>query len=369
MSMPISPFVGRGDMNRFLIVVLAAALAARLSAQGVIALTPTKDNTLFDSSTGALSAGAEPGVFCGVTNFALKRRAVLAFDVAGNLPAGATVVSATLVLEVNMASGGPLSIELHRVSADWGESTSSSAGGGGGTGAASKQGDVTWIHRFYPTIFWANAGGDFSPVVSAATSVSQSAVYTWSSAQMADDVQDWFNNPANNFGWMLKSPEQVSGSARRIASREAIAPSSPPRLEVTYLAPPSASVMDFGFGCNGLHLAPSGLPRVGSAGFALDVTGGVPGASAYVIAADSIAPSPVGLGAGCAFNLDVASALGYIASGVFLGPMTIDITGHAVLPAPIPPSFALHGFSIYVQSVSVGTTVTSSDVLRLVLGS
>src|SRR5262245_60396290 len=97
----------RVTMRRASFVVIAAAIAANLPSQGVIHLYPDKDNTLYQSSTGTISNGKGPAIFCGLTNMSQKRRALLHFDVANNLPPGSTVVSATLNLEMNQTAGGP----------------------------------------------------------------------------------------------------------------------------------------------------------------------------------------------------------------------------------------------------------------------
>jgi hypothetical protein len=354
------------------LIIVAVLIAAGLPAQGVVAINPSKDNTLFQSTTGNLSDGAGPGIFCGLTATNRKRRALLAFDVAGSLPAGATVLGAKLVLDMNQTNpfvGGPLAVDVRRLAADWGEGSSVSTGGagGGGSGGPPTAGDATWLHRFHPSAFWAAAGGDFLGV-SATTTVGAIGIYTWSSAQLASDVQDMLDNPASNFGWMLKSPETLAGDAKRFASREEPVVASRPRLEITYLAAPTASVTDLGYGCGGFALAPSGLPTVGNPAFALSASGGTPGAAAYVFAAGSVAAAPLDLGGGCQFWLDVPSAVAYANSGVSLGPVTVDGSGAAFLACPIPSNPAIHGFTIVVEGAALATAWTATNVLVLVIG-
>ena len=77
--------------------------------------------------------------------------------------------------------------------------------------------DATWIHRFYDGSskppppnpnHWTTPGGDFNPTASASRSVGANGSYTWgSTAQLAADVQSWLDNPASNFGWLVKGPE------------------------------------------------------------------------------------------------------------------------------------------------------------------
>lgn len=356
-------------MTRFVVVLLLLCVA--VPAQGVIAIPAVKDNTLFQSTTGTVSDGAGVGMFCGLTSTSRKRRALVKFDVAANLPAGATVLSAQVVLECNQTNpffGVPLPISLKRVSADWGEGTSTSTGGmgGGGSGGPATTGDATWLHRFYNTSLWTTQGGDFSAVVSATVAVDQPAVYTWAAPQLAADVQDMLNNPATNFGWGLISPETVVGDAKRFATRQEPFVPSRPRLEVTYLAPPSASATNLGGGC-GPVLAASGLPTVGNYAFGLDMSSAAPGGAAYVFAAATLG-APYALGGGCFFSLDVPTATNNYLSGLFLGPVGVNGGGHAAFPVAIPPASWIHGFSILVEGVVFGASTTATNVLGLVIG-
>jgi hypothetical protein len=356
-------------MIRVVVVVLAAACAASLSAQAVVHIPASKDNTLYESTTGNLSNGAGTGFFCGVTNMGKKRRGLIAFDVAGGLPPGATVVSAALVLEMTQTAGGPIPIDVRRLTADWGEGTSYASGGNGGSGTTPTAGDATWIHRFYPGSPWATSGGDYAAIVSATTSVWLSGTYTWSSAQLTADVADMLANPAGNFGWMVKSPENVLGDSKRFATREEPYAPLQPRLVVTYAAPPAASVTDLGFGCSGLQLAATGTPRIGSTAFGFTLSGGPFGVGGFVVVSDGVAPGSLALGGGCFVDLELLSALSYVNSGISLGPVYFDGAGYASFQAPVPPTAAIHGASVYVQGLSAGTAFTSSNVLQLVLGS
>jgi hypothetical protein len=274
----------------------------------------------------------------------------------------------TVTLNMNQTSGGALTVGLYPVTANWGEGTSNS-GSPGGSGAPSTTGDATWLHTFYPSTFWTSPGGDFSATASATKSVGTNGTYSWTSAQMATDLQGWLATPASNFGWMLKCPESAAGNAKRFSTREEPTVSMRPRLDVTYLAPPSASVTSLGFGCGTLALAAVGVPTIGNAGFGITVTGGEPAAAAYVIAGSGLAASPLALGGGCDFNLDYASALAYYNSGVYLGPITLDGFGTASFPIGIPPTASLHGFTVDLQCVTFGASIQSSNVLALVLGS
>ena len=128
--------------------------------------------------------------------------------------------------------------DLHLMTADWGEGTSvaSGAGGGGGNGGPATTNDATWIHGFFPGTMWTTAGGDFTPTPSATTTVGVAgASYSFTSSQMATEVQGWLNNPATNFGWLIKlNNESGFTTAKRIASRENSDAALRPYLVVTY---------------------------------------------------------------------------------------------------------------------------------------
>ncbi|MHC4217896.1 MAG: DNRLRE domain-containing protein [Planctomycetota bacterium] len=198
-----------------------AGAAARPSASGAntstVVVTAARDNTLF--STGTTSNGAGEFVFSGRTGGGIMQRAVLAFDVAGHVPAGAEIIGASLTLTLVQTSSGPQAHSLHRVLADWGEGTSSS---GGGTGAPATPGDATWLHTFYPDQLWAVPGGDFSGAASSTQTVGSAGLaYTWpSTPAMVADVQSWLDSPAVNSGWLLKGNEAEVQTAKKFASRE-----------------------------------------------------------------------------------------------------------------------------------------------------
>src|SRR5262245_51726133 len=74
------------------------------AAADTATLNPSKDNTLIESATGALS-NALGDIFVGRTGQPVGqsvRRGVIAFDVAAGIPGGATITSAKLRLYMNM---------------------------------------------------------------------------------------------------------------------------------------------------------------------------------------------------------------------------------------------------------------------------
>jgi spore coat protein A len=219
------------------VLILAMTLAATISnlaRADVININPVKDNTLYEYvAPDDLSNALGNHFFTGKTAVGRIRRGVVAFDIAGNVPAGSTITSVTLTLNMSRTpSNDARIVELHRLQADWGEGTSQ-ASGQEGAGAPATTNDATWRHRFYNSIFWTTLGGDFSGTVSASQSVGAIGSYTWSSAQMVADVQSWLDNPTINFGWLVRGDESGSATAKRFDTRES---ASPPVLTIQYTA-------------------------------------------------------------------------------------------------------------------------------------
>ncbi len=219
--------------------VLAAS--ARVAPQSeaalitvTVVLTPTKDNTLYESTTGEVSNGAGAFFFVGNTNGTSIRRGLIAFAIADKIPTDATIVSATLQLQMSKTSGGAANVSLHRALADWGEG-SSDATANEGKGATAASGDATWLHTFHTTTFWQTPGGDFAPTATATTSVSGVGFYRWpSSPAMVTEVQQWLDTPATDFGWVVVGDESVAGTAKRFTARESNSLTNRPQLTVVY---------------------------------------------------------------------------------------------------------------------------------------
>jgi hypothetical protein len=184
-----------------------------------IVLTPSKDNTLFQSANGTLSNGAGVHLFAGATASGSLRRALLAFDVASQIPPGSRITRATLQLEVSLTIAGPERMTLHRVSADWGEGSSNAGASRDGVGVSSRAGDATWVHRFFLDQRWITPGGDFTEAPDASAMVDRIAVWESSGAMVAR-VQGWLDQPSANFGWIIIGNESRSTTAKRFNSRE-----------------------------------------------------------------------------------------------------------------------------------------------------
>ena len=219
-----------------------AAVISGAASAATITLTPSKDNTIYAESTGN-SNGAGSGLFAGRVGAAgggAVRRALVAFNVGGSLSTGSTVTNVTLTLFCEKEVVGNKTVELHKVTADWGEGTSSATG----QGAPATTNDATWTSRFFGTASnWTTPGGDFSATVSASQTVGAtgtSAVFG-STAQLVADVQGWVTSPATNFGWLIKGDESTASTVKELGSKEDGTPANRPQLTITYNPPASVN--------------------------------------------------------------------------------------------------------------------------------
>ncbi len=228
----------------------------------VAVIDAAKDNTLYESVDGSSSNGSGAVLFVGRVASGDIRRTVIQFDIATRIPAGSTINSVTLAMEMDRSPGSDATdVALHPLDADWGEGASfagpdvncncnsvNCSGGGGGDNSAT--GDATWQHTFYSTSFWTVAGGAYNGTASATTSVRDIGPYTWgSTSAMVTDVQDWLDGTTPNYGWILIGDESVSPTSKRFDSREAVgACDVPPTLTVDYTPPAGTGACCFGDG-------------------------------------------------------------------------------------------------------------------------
>jgi hypothetical protein len=239
------------------LAAMLIALSATLAQCATAMLDAAADASIFQNNPNNASGGGN-GLFTGANTSGFPRRALIAFDISGSLPAGATVQSAELTLVLGDVSGAgarpEVDIALHRVLASWGEGTTQQrmppddVFSGIGQGAPAATGDVTWNARFFsPTepAVWNTPGGDFqaTPSTMATIPAALGASYTFpSSAAIVSDVQGWLDNPASNFGWLLKGvDESLPSSLRGFYSSEVATAMLHPKLSVTFTAPSAAA--------------------------------------------------------------------------------------------------------------------------------
>ncbi len=208
-------------------------LVAQVAVATEVTIAPRKDNTLFQNAEGTVSNGAGNHLFVGSTDVGATRRVLITFDIAAHIPEGATINLVRLTLNMSGTTDGLAEVTLHRVLADWGEGTSASSGQED-RGAAATEGDATWIYTFFSTRTWNTPGGDFAAIPSASKEVGGTGSYTWTTPDLAADVQSWLDHPSSNFGWIVRGVEESNRSAKRFDSRENGEESNRPVLEVHF---------------------------------------------------------------------------------------------------------------------------------------
>ena len=215
--------------------------AWRPAAAITLRFESVRDNTLYEDATGNTSNGAGQYFFAGTNQVSAIRRGVVALDLAQSLPQGTVVDSVVVILHMSRTVSGFHQVGLHRLLEDWGEGTSDAAlEEGGGTQATS--GDATWLHRFFSTPRWTNAGGDFEAAPSAVVGIGTTGFYSWSGAALRADVQQWVDDPSKNFGWLLHGDESTVATAKRFDTHENPEGSFRPQLWV--IIDPATAVGD-----------------------------------------------------------------------------------------------------------------------------
>lgn len=201
-------------------------------------------DTHFTTSSSPISNGSGIYACVGQNGLPETGRALFRFDV-GAIPPGSIVTGAALELGVVPNSNGEAAdLDLHLLLEDWGEA-GSDAPQGECQGALAQTGDATWSYRFYDSASgmgtpWSTPGGHFVAAASATTFVTNSpGIRSWSSAQLAAEVQGWVDG-GDNFGWLLRRQVEAGiSNSLRFRSRQNSIVAERPRLRVTF-DPPSA---------------------------------------------------------------------------------------------------------------------------------
>ena len=222
-----------------LIFALAYALPAALA--DTISLTPIADTTLLESNP-ANNMGGHVNFISGRGGSGPRNHALIQFDPAAAIPAGAVITNVSLRLIVTVASTVNSDFELHRLLVPWGEGNKT-----GSTGQLATAGEATWNERLAGTASWTQPGAaptnDFIATASTITPVAGLGTYTFNATSaMIADVQLWLDSPGANFGWLLLSAlESVPGTNRRFGSREDTSGNAP-QLVIDFTAVPEPGV-------------------------------------------------------------------------------------------------------------------------------
>lgn len=145
----------------------------------------------------------------------------------------------------------------------------------------------------------------------------------------------------------------------------------------TVIVTQPATVTSNGTGCAGsnaqvLTASTTGLPQIGSATFALNVAGGPANGLALLFGAIGAQNPPFALSPSCNLYLEINSLFAFIAAGLSPIPVPLNGAGAAVLPFPVPASFA-PGTRLDLQwaypDAAIPGGIVASNALILVFGS
>ncbi len=219
-------------MNQLPVILIGFALAGSIALSSRADLT-TNLNPIVDSSIHKFSAdlnfGTEGSMAAGDTGTTggnEVRRALLAFDLAGSIPAGATITSASLqVIVVTVPRSAVNStFDLRRLLKPWNETS------------------VTW-NSASTGVPWDQPGatGTSDSASSASSTVPVTSLGNYVFASTPDllaDVQAAVDGSAPSFGWLLVSEsEGTAYTGRQFGTHEDTV--NTPVLTVTYTVPSS----------------------------------------------------------------------------------------------------------------------------------
>jgi hypothetical protein len=140
------------------------------------------------------------------------------------------IVSAALKMKTyDNPDTGNIDVDAFRVKKDWFEGTK-------GYAAADEVDDAaTWQYQVFSETQWATAGADDATDRETTSDDVEtfSAGITWYSWDVTDSVKYFFDNPASNFGWLLKAQSEGTTKYWRVYSSEAANTANRPYLEIT----------------------------------------------------------------------------------------------------------------------------------------
>lgn len=205
-----------------------------------VTIYPSKDTTIY-SESGELANGAGNWTFTGTTNGGNFRRTLLLFSEVPSFPTGSQILAVELRIVVSRSRHGSFPeamFYLHRLFNDWGEGASN-AGGQEGRGTFAQTGDATWQDQYFGEIPWSSPGGDFEVEPSSAVTIetASSKPYVFpSTPRMISDFTTWLEDPAQNFGWLIKGTETIPGTAKQIiAADNSTSSQLPAEVRVTWV--------------------------------------------------------------------------------------------------------------------------------------
>ncbi len=196
---------------------------------GTVSLPPSANTSITQKSSlkpDTLTVGTT-----GPSGGSASSRALLKFDIAGNIPSNAIITSVALTVTVLNVPATPTNsiFDLRAVLEAWSVS------------------DATWTNRLAATP-WSVPGGaigvDFSGNISQTNFFgSTTGLYTFvSTSNLVADTQKWLQNSNSNFGWIVISEKQGTNfTERTLASSGNTA--NAPTLIIQYVTPPMITLL------------------------------------------------------------------------------------------------------------------------------
>lgn len=247
----MSSLATKGRIWPFLALTVVSGFVPSHAPAATVTLGAGKVATIFENQPDN-SIGRGPAVFVGGDGQGSPRRGLISFNIAANIPRGASITAVELTLYLARIAGADdsfgsgdstaRSIALHRITSDWAHGPTALGVtdiAGLDQGLPAIPPSPTWNERrFRQNMPWTAPGGDFVAAASTVTEVGQSvnSAYTWGSTpEGVADVQSMLDSPSGNYGWMLLSEDEtVAGSYRAFYTRDWLDPSMRPRLTVSY---------------------------------------------------------------------------------------------------------------------------------------
>lgn len=178
-------------------------------------------DTFVDEATPSTGYVGGSDLYAGREAASHDHNALLNFNVAGQVPAGAFVQQATLKLwpKFETASTGTKNLEAHEITSPWNA--------------------ATWTQR-NTGVNWTTPGGDFDATV---LDTEPLAAFSWKTFQITDQVNKWLEG-SPNYGIAITDGNSTVNRAVAFASSEWGVPADRPQLEIEYF-PRSGSLENF----------------------------------------------------------------------------------------------------------------------------
>jgi hypothetical protein len=217
------PSIYRNRIVLSAVLLLLGSTCSPVARAATMVLPPVADTSLQQAFPDN-NMGASTTLFSGTRRKVPttgRTRSLLRFDVAGNLPADATITSAALTVVVTRtpSAAANSNFELRRVLRSWNEGDKTD-GTATDTGLPASLGEATWNAP------WSTGGGaagtDYASAISSVVTIGVNGGHTFpSTTTLVADVQNMLTNPAANFGWVFQSQsEGTATTIRRFGSRE-----------------------------------------------------------------------------------------------------------------------------------------------------